>query len=446
MALAYLALGSNLGDREAHLRHAVLRCAHLGDLTDGSPIYETDPVGGPEGQDPYLNAVIALETSLGPADLLERLLAIERERGRERTERWGSRTLDVDILAYGDEVVDDAGLTIPHPRLAERPFVLIPLTDIAPAFGDASGAYGDRIRSEDYKGIRRIGGPLDVERLDWMVGIERASALEGDGPMRATAHPDWANTSRDAFGGFLATIAMRAGAWARPDWALSQITYRYLRPVPSGSPLHIDVVEERRSERSRDVAVTVEIAGTRFGSATMGFVHRNPDTVVAPSIPPIGPRSDGVRADRIIEKIGRHVGASVRSWTPVERWDLPDYVDGSSEVFRAWSPNPALGSGDRTLAASAIFMPIDAMVWRGTMQALDRLEEGRFIATPTIEITTRYAGVVDEPWYVSETSVDHIAGRTVAATVRVWGASGRYAAIGHSQNLVLGTTEPTDGV
>ena len=131
---AFIALGSNLGDRLAYLRHGVLALEthpHV-TITDKSRIFETGPVGGPDNQGKYLNAVVQLETTLGARDLLNTLLEIERVEGRVRVTRWGPRTLDLDVLLYGLEVIDEPGLTVPHPRLHERAFVLEPLSDLAP--------------------------------------------------------------------------------------------------------------------------------------------------------------------------------------------------------------------------------------------------------------------------------------------------------------------------
>lgn len=126
---AFLALGSNLGDREAHIRAAV---EALPDVVAVSPIYETDPVGGPDGQGPFLNAVVELDTALSPRELLDWCRRCEAAAGRVRTERWGPRTLDVDVLLVGDLVVDEPDLQVPHPRMWERDFVLRPLADLAP--------------------------------------------------------------------------------------------------------------------------------------------------------------------------------------------------------------------------------------------------------------------------------------------------------------------------
>jgi dihydroneopterin aldolase / 2-amino-4-hydroxy-6-hydroxymethyldihydropteridine diphosphokinase len=125
---AILALGSNLGDREGFLRLAV---AELGAARQ-SQVWETDPVGGPENQGPYLNMVIAVRTELDPFALLRRCHRVERLAGRVRNVRWGPRTLDVDVLFYDDAVIETPELTVPHPRVAERPFVLAPLAEVAP--------------------------------------------------------------------------------------------------------------------------------------------------------------------------------------------------------------------------------------------------------------------------------------------------------------------------
>jgi 2-amino-4-hydroxy-6-hydroxymethyldihydropteridine diphosphokinase len=126
---AFLGLGANLGDREARLREAV---AALPDVVAVSPVYETEPVGGPPGQPPYLNLVVELDTGRSPRDLLELARGLEAAAGRERGERYGPRTLDVDVLLVGDLAVDEPDLVVPHPRMRERRFVLRPLADVAP--------------------------------------------------------------------------------------------------------------------------------------------------------------------------------------------------------------------------------------------------------------------------------------------------------------------------
>jgi len=118
-----VALGSNVGDRDAHLAHARQRLGALPDtrMIAASRVEETAPLG-PVAQGPYLNQMVLLETSLSPADLLAQCRAIEAERGRERRERWGPRTLDIDIVRYGARIVREPDLTIPHPELPNRDF------------------------------------------------------------------------------------------------------------------------------------------------------------------------------------------------------------------------------------------------------------------------------------------------------------------------------------
>lgn len=131
MSRAVLALGANLGDRLAALRDAVAALAREVGVDAVSPIYETAPVGGPEQQD-YLNAVVLVTTTLAPRDLLALAHRVEAAAGRERLERWGPRTLDVDVVAYDEVVSDDPDLTLPHPRAHERAFVLRPWLDLDP--------------------------------------------------------------------------------------------------------------------------------------------------------------------------------------------------------------------------------------------------------------------------------------------------------------------------
>jgi 2-amino-4-hydroxy-6-hydroxymethyldihydropteridine diphosphokinase len=126
---AFVALGSNLGDRWALLRGGL---ALLPDVMAVSPVYETAPVGGPAGQGPYLNLVAELRTAATPRELLGAAQRAEVAADRTRKERWGPRTLDVDILLVGDLVVEEPDLQVPHPRMWERGFVLVPLADLAP--------------------------------------------------------------------------------------------------------------------------------------------------------------------------------------------------------------------------------------------------------------------------------------------------------------------------
>ena len=127
----YLSLGSNLGDRAAHLRAALEFLSEAGTVKATSSFYETEPVDFRD-QPWFLNCVVALETDKTPRELLAHALAIEEKMGRRRTHDKGPRTIDIDILMYGDRVIDEPGLKIPHPAMQERRFVLEPLAEIAP--------------------------------------------------------------------------------------------------------------------------------------------------------------------------------------------------------------------------------------------------------------------------------------------------------------------------
>jgi len=153
---ALVALGANLGDARDTLARARTELSRLGSVTRHSRLYRTAPVGGPPDQPDYLNAALMIVTPLAPLDLLRALLEIERGAGRERRERWGPRTLDLDLLAYGDRQTDDAELTLPHPRLTERAFVLAPLADVAPDWVPPGGLLSVRemLASADRSGIQ----------------------------------------------------------------------------------------------------------------------------------------------------------------------------------------------------------------------------------------------------------------------------------------------------
>ena len=128
--LAYLSLGSNVGDREKNLRGAIDRLEALGHVSSVSSFYETEPVEVTE-QPWFLNCAVAVETAQSPSQLMRGILEIEREMGRLRVQKKGPRTIDIDILLFGDEIVSTVDLAIPHPAMAERRFVLEPLAEIA---------------------------------------------------------------------------------------------------------------------------------------------------------------------------------------------------------------------------------------------------------------------------------------------------------------------------
>ena len=134
---AYLGIGSNLGDRLANLQSAVDGLARTPGITvaAASPVYATEPVGGPE-QPEYLNAVVGLDTNLAARELLRVAHSLEDAAQRVRDVRWGPRTLDVDVLLVGEEAVDEPDLQVPHPRMEERAFVMAPLADLEPSMAD----------------------------------------------------------------------------------------------------------------------------------------------------------------------------------------------------------------------------------------------------------------------------------------------------------------------
>jgi len=150
---AFLGMGSNVGNRERALIDAI---ESLVGVAAVSPVYETDPVGGP-AQDPFLNVVVELSTSLSPRQLLGVGHRLESAAGRVRAEHWGPRTLDVDVLLVGDLRVDEADLVVPHPRMWERRFVLAPLADLAPELVPG------RVLAQS-EGRVSVIGPLDVPR------------------------------------------------------------------------------------------------------------------------------------------------------------------------------------------------------------------------------------------------------------------------------------------
>jgi 2-amino-4-hydroxy-6-hydroxymethyldihydropteridine diphosphokinase len=133
MTTAYIGIGSNLGDKLDNCRKSIKMAGRISDtkVTAQSPFYRTEPVGV-EGQDWYVNGVISLSTGLSAQDLLKNLLNIEQLMGRERKKKWDSRTIDLDILLYGQEVIEEEDLTIPHPLMHLRRFVLEPMVQLAP--------------------------------------------------------------------------------------------------------------------------------------------------------------------------------------------------------------------------------------------------------------------------------------------------------------------------
>ena len=161
---AYLGLGSNLGDRHGHLAAAIRRLHATPGIriVNVSCVYETKPVGY-TAQPDFLNLAVTVATTLPPHVLLDACLRIETELGRVRLERWGPRTVDLDLLSYGEVLLDDNRLTLPHPRMLERGFVLVPLAEIAPELILDGEAIRTRAARCDQAGLRKLG------RLEWSV-------------------------------------------------------------------------------------------------------------------------------------------------------------------------------------------------------------------------------------------------------------------------------------
>lgn len=155
---AFIGLGSNLGDRLGHLQSAVelLKARGLA-VTHCSSVYETDPVGPP--QPDYLNAAVAVEADLGPPDLVAVLKEVEAEVGREHTERWGPRVIDLDLLLYGEQMVSEPGITVPHPELTNRAFALVPILEIDDGVELPSGEPLSVFCEKDPPGIRLFAPP-----------------------------------------------------------------------------------------------------------------------------------------------------------------------------------------------------------------------------------------------------------------------------------------------
>lgn len=134
MVTAYIGVGSNLGDRQANIKHALAMLIETPqiEIRRISAMFDNPAVGGAEGSPNYLNAAVEIQTTLQPQALLARLLEIEQTMGRERNEKWGSRNIDLDLLLYGNAIVSKDNLIVPHPLMHERMFVLRPLAEIAP--------------------------------------------------------------------------------------------------------------------------------------------------------------------------------------------------------------------------------------------------------------------------------------------------------------------------
>jgi len=155
-----LGLGGNIGDTRSLMREAIEHLAGQPDVAVKavSALYRTPPWGKTD-QPPFLNAAVKIETDLSPQELLGVVLSVEQALGRERKERWGPRTIDIDILIYGGRTVDEPGLCVPHPRLTERAFALAPLVDVMPDAEVAGRPAGDWFAESDRVGLQRVADP-----------------------------------------------------------------------------------------------------------------------------------------------------------------------------------------------------------------------------------------------------------------------------------------------
>ena len=437
MTRSYVGIGSNLGERTDHLLAALDGLRDLGRILGGSPVYETAPVGEVE-QDPYLNAAVAIETDLGPQDLLAALLSIERARGRVRDVRWGPRTLDLDLLWYDGRTISIPGLDVPHPEIRNRRFVLVPLTDIDPSLGDDSGPYADALGAVEDQPMKRITGPLHSDGTRWLVGLEDAISLHRDGSdWTFDVHTDWANNSGDVFGAYVAAVALLCVRDVSPHMAPVSLVHRFLHGIRAGSTGSVIVDVDRRSERALDATVSIVVDGERVGRTSISAVANLPGLEESPEAPHVHGITSATPIDQLVRRLGFSIGASALNWRPLENWSVPDMMNGEEPVLRLWSPNVALGSGDPYLVAAALLMPVDAGIWPAIMRHMGRLPDGPAVYTPTIELSAHFADLrSDDRFHLAEARIDHRSASTAFGAVRMWGMDGTYRAIGHSRNLV----------
>ncbi len=274
MARVAIALGSNLGDRLGHLRAGMTGLERLGPIVAVSRVHETDPVGGPE-QGRFLNAVAVVETSIAPLDVLARLLEIERSRGRERTVRWGPRTLDLDLIAYEGERLSLPTLEVPHPRAHERGFVLAPLAEVWPDVQLANGSTAEQsLGAVGSSGIRPWHGSwqteaphLGSEAVWWVVGqlvlfaVWLAAVL-------VTAVP--ASTARSIAGGLIIVLAVGIMEAARR--ALGRNLTPYPQPREDATLVSTGIYARVRHPIYTGVVLALAGASLLAGSIAAGIV------------------------------------------------------------------------------------------------------------------------------------------------------------------------------
>ncbi|MDH3261333.1 MAG: 2-amino-4-hydroxy-6-hydroxymethyldihydropteridine diphosphokinase [Acidimicrobiia bacterium] len=210
MTRAAIALGSNLGDRRVSLRFGAVALAQLGTVVSVSSLYETAPIGGPE-QEAFFNAVIVINTDLEPRQLLDELHRIEAEAGRVREVRWGPRRLDLDLILYGTRQAEDGGVVVPHPRFAERRFVLEPLVEAWPEATTPRGRLvADLLPGVADQEVVSLGTwwPEQTEQSGLSEGVGGASE---PGPVSSSTEPPPIRGSQNE--GSASTFAIRGGWW-----------------------------------------------------------------------------------------------------------------------------------------------------------------------------------------------------------------------------------------
>ncbi|MXX92231.1 MAG: 2-amino-4-hydroxy-6-hydroxymethyldihydropteridine diphosphokinase [Chloroflexi bacterium] len=187
--IAYIGLGSNLGDRVAYLRSAVNAIQHLGDSMSISSIYESEPFGvGDEQQPMYLNMAVSIKTILAPEQLLSKLMDIECANGRVRIRKNEPRSLDLDVLMFGDKKIETPALSVPHPRMHERAFVMLPLAEIAPhsVHPVLQRTISEIAAGIPCQGVRRIGEYLPLSRIEGGAHEPKSTDIECAGDARLT--------------------------------------------------------------------------------------------------------------------------------------------------------------------------------------------------------------------------------------------------------------------
>lgn len=274
MARVAIALGSNLGDRLAHLRAGLAGLERLGQIVDVSRVHETEPVGGPE-QGRFLNAVAVVDTSVAPLDVLARLLEIERSRGRERTVRWGPRTLDLDLIAYEGQRLSLPTLEVPHPRAHERGFVLAPLCEVWPeavlaqdkTAAEALGAVGSS-GIKPWEGSWRTEAPHLGREAVWWVAAQVVLFAVWLAVAVTTAEP--ASVARSIIGGMMLIAAV--GLMEASRRALGQNLTPYPQPRSGATLVSTGIYARIRHPIYTGVVLLLAGASVLAGSIAAGLV------------------------------------------------------------------------------------------------------------------------------------------------------------------------------